>query len=156
MKTVESKKNSVMERLLSERKQVDAILDEKLLGYLGEGVIERKDCVILKALKASSRDPVLGADRDETWYESFENHIHIDPLSPEDTSALDRGLTFVNRLAQVLRTSDYPGPFRIILTYNLVQRMCTVRFHRIRPDQFWVDESELENFSDAGIMLLDI
>jgi len=152
--TIERRSNSIMARLLADRPPRQLPLNEELSRYLADGVVERSGCILLKAMKASARDPVLGPNDDETGYEHFVNHIHVDPQDSSDTSQLDLGLTYADRLAQVLQSSGYEGIFRIILSYNMEDRVCTIGFHRVRKGQSWLDD-DLEGYRHEGIMVTD-
>lgn len=154
MKAVELKSNSLMSKLLAQWPHRDLHLNERLSRYLAGGVVERNGFVLLKTEMDSAGNYSPPAHFDETGYECLVNHIHIDPKNPHDTSQLDQGFTFANRLAELLQGSGYQGPFRIILSYGLDDKVCTVRFHRMREGQSWLHES-LEAYKREAILVLD-
>jgi len=154
MKIFEPKLNSIMSELLAQRHHRDLHLNQRLSQYLTEGVVERRGFVLLKAEMNSAGAYNPRPHFDETGYECLVNHIHIDPKKPDDTSQLDQGLTYADRLAEVLQTSGYRGPFRIILSYGLEDKVCTVRFHRVREGQSWLSDN-LEGYKMEGILVID-
>lgn len=155
MRTIKRRTNSVMSRFLAERSRKGVPPDKRLSRHLTEGVVEREGFVLLKTEKDSAGGYNPDAHFDETGYECLVNHIHIDPKRPGDSSALDIGLAYADRLVGVLQTSGYPGRFRVVLSYDLEQKICTVRFHRVRQGQIYIDENALEDFKEEGVLVIN-
>lgn len=154
MKGIKRKSNSAMTRLLAKRRPQRVRLTKELLHYLKGGVVERKGCVLLKAMKSSSRNPVIRPGDDETGYECFENHIHIIPKGLRVTSPLDLAVGYADQLALMLQASRLRGPFRIIVGYEPKHRTSTVRFHRLRQGQVWLLE-DLESYKEEAVLTID-
>jgi len=113
-----------------------------LSNILNAGFVEEKGCVLLASEKRDS-----GSDRtatqDETGYECFVNHVHVE----------NRGeaLEFAQRLKTAL-TSLFPGDFVVIVAFD--GREATVRFHRLRAGQTWLNENP-EEYGEEGIAVID-
>ena len=136
------KTNQNMRRFLGELRENRLGLSPKLSSILNAGFVEEKGCVLLASEK---RD--CGSDRtathDETGYECFVNHVHVESLG--------EALEFAGRLKKTL-TSLFPGDFVVIVSFD--GREATVRFHRLRAGQTWLNEN-LEEYREEGIAVID-
>jgi hypothetical protein len=121
---------------------------------LSLGVIEKHGCVLLRALENTAGDFDPRAHFDRTGYECLVNHVHIDPRDFDDPNPLRGGLAYAQSLVDTLKRGPYQGPFRTILSMNLAQNICTVRFHRIRHGETWISD-DLESYLDEGILAID-
>lgn len=146
--------NTPMMRLLeAERPRRDEIPAD-LLHMLSLGVIEKYECVVLRALENTAGDFDPRAHFDRTGYECLVNHVHIDPRKANDPRPLQAGLAYADSLVDILKETSYQGPFRIILALNLPQDICTVRFHRVRPGESWISD-DLESYGDEGLLVIE-
>ena len=136
------KSNQNMRRFLRELKENRPALSPKLSSILNAGFVEEKGCVFLASEKRDS-----GSDRaaaqDETGYECFVNHVHVEGLG--------EALEFARRLKNAL-TSLFPGDFVVIVSFD--GREATIRFHRLRSGQTWLNEN-LEEYREEGIAVID-
>jgi hypothetical protein len=106
---------------------------------------------------------MLNSGNDETGIEAALSEINIErfldkPISQSELSRL--GLDFGFLLRKELMRSGIAGPFRVIVSshpadpYLNVRETCTVRFHRKREGQVWLDD-QLESYKTEAIAVLD-
>jgi hypothetical protein len=91
---------------------------------------------------------------DETGYESFVNHIHIEDHLPRNVSksiALASGISMANSLKTLLHQSFPNEEFEIIV--SLEGNHYVVRFHKKRKGQHWLQD-ELNNYREAALIVL--
>lgn len=109
------------------------------------------DCVVLRSEYERNKHLKVTDLPDRTGFECFINHFHI-PF--EDTrESLVHCLDYVAALECALSSTPLAGPFRVILAIS--DRDCTVRFHRIRPNENWIDEN-LEMYKSEALLVLDV
>lgn len=120
------------------------ILSPELSSVLSAGFVEEKGCVLL-ASHARDTDSALtrAATRDETGYECFINHVHVEGLG--------EALEFARRLNKAL-AATFAEDFVVIVSFD--GRQATVRFHRLRAGQTWLNEN-LEEYREEGIAVID-
>ncbi len=135
------KTNQNMRRFLGQLKTDGSALSSELSSVLAAGFVEETGCVLL-ASKARGF-AFARANEDETGYECFINHLHVEDLG----EALEFARLLHKALADV-----FGGSFVVIVAYD--GREATVRFHRLRADQTWLSEN-LEGYLDEGIAVLD-
>jgi hypothetical protein len=138
-------------------------IPEPLRRQTEEGFKEVDGCVVPtsftpSAIWTDNRPRVLNED-DETGFECFINKVHVDKLLPSTTtiSELARlGLDYAFHLKTALTTSNLAGDFEVVISVVAadptldVGATCSVRFHRIRAGQVWIDRN-LENYKDEAI-----
>jgi hypothetical protein len=136
------KTNQNMRRFLRELQDNRAVLSSELLRVLDDGFVEEQGCVLLAS---EARRSVFdrAATQDETGYECFINHVHVESLG--------EALEFGRRLNQTLAATFADG-FVVIVAFDGFK--ATVRFHRLRVDQRWLSE-DLEEYRGEGIAVLD-
>jgi hypothetical protein len=135
------KTNQNMRRFLGQLKTDTSALSPELSSILDAGFVEEKGCVLLAAkARGSAFDP---SNEDETGYECFINHLHVEDLG--------EALEFARRLQKALAHA-FTGSFVVVVAYD--GREATVRFHRLRADQTWLSEN-LEGYLDDGVAVLD-
>ncbi len=142
--------NAVMKRLLSNLGPL-AVIPDELADVLRAGLIERNGCALLRAFENSAGefDPVSHFDR--TGYECLVNHVHFD-ADGTSNSPLARALAYAERLQQVLCSAE-AGPYRMIVGASSDAGSCTVRFHRLRAGENWIDD-DLDSYGE-GITVID-
>lgn len=142
-----------------------SILMPSGLALIATGGFQETDgCIVLRSspgVFATRRTrEILG---DETGIEVALSKIHIEQFldKPVDFFELSRlGLDFGFLLRKELMTSGIVGPFRVIVSSQRadpalnVGDTCTVRFHRERAGQVWLDD-DLERYAGEGIAVLD-
>jgi hypothetical protein len=120
------------------------ILSPELSSVLSAGFVEEKGCVLL-ASQAHDTDSAFtrAATQDETGYECFINHVHVESLG--------EALEFARRLNKAL-AATFADDFVVIVSFD--GRDATVRFHRLRAGQTWLNEN-LEEYREEGIAVTD-
>jgi hypothetical protein len=136
------KTNKNMRRFLRELQINPSVLSPELANVLSAGFVEEKDCVLL-ASQARSCALDRAATQDETGYECFINHVHVESLG--------EALEFARRLKNALAAS-FAGNFVVIVSCD--DRTATVRFHRLRAGQTWLSDN-LEEYREEGIAVID-
>ena len=86
---------------------------------------------------------------DETGYECFVNHVHIDAYSPKP---LPLAMVFAEAVGKAWMISGSRNSVRVIVSCN--DTGCVVRCHVIRPHQFWLDEN-LEAYEHDAVWVND-
>lgn len=139
-------------------------IPNELVSIASSGFEERGGCVVLRAI------PVVDATRrfleetdNETGVEAALSEINIERFlgKPIDRSELSRlGLDFGFLMGKELMRSGFAGPFRVIVSTQQadpslsVGDTCTVRFHRKREGQIWLND-DLESYKSESVAILD-
>ncbi len=128
------------------------------------GFIEADGCVVSRSISGvDSTRRILASGDDETGIEAALSEVNIERFldEPVDPSELSRlGLDFGLFLRKELMRSGLAGPFRVIVSTQLadptlnMSGACTVRFHRKREGQVWLDDA-LENYKSEAVAVLD-
>ena len=139
------KTNPRMEALYDEIRQEHlddpSALPQKLIKLLDEGFVEENGCVFLARLKKEA--PVQRLDfPDETAYECFVNHVHLQDFLENGglppLELLGRAIAFARELLQRLSRLHGTKECRVIVGSDGTSS--TVRFHTVRPDEEWVSK----------------
>jgi hypothetical protein len=134
--------NQKMRGYLSHLQSEESALSPDLLSILALGFVEEKGCVLLASVARASvvaRD----AGEDDTGYECFINHLHVESLA--------EAVEFARRLKSALAERFSDG-FVVIVSFD--GQEATVRFHKNRVGQSWLDNN-LEGYVEEGIAVLD-
>lgn len=88
----------------------------------------------------------LATFQDRTGLECYVNKIHLEDFLEEGTTldgpSLARLAVRCSRLLASHPRKKFPGrPFRIIVSVD--GRVCTLRFHKIRPGELWLQDLHL-------------
>jgi hypothetical protein len=130
--------NQNMRRFLGALQTNHFALSPELSSVPNAGFVEEKDCVLLASeARNSAFDPA--ATRDDTGHECFINHVHVESLG--------EALEFARRLNKAL-AATFAGDFVVIVSFD--GSTATVRFHRLRVGQAWLNEN-LEEYREEGI-----
>jgi hypothetical protein len=84
------------------------------------------------------------ANQDDTGYECFINHLHVEGSA--------EALEFARRLKGAL-AERFTEPFLIIVSFD--GHEAAVRFHKYRHVQMWLNNN-LEAYVEEGIAVLDL
>ena len=140
-----------------------------LAAGLQSGFKEVDGCVVPGSFESDSiwstaRPPVRNQD-DETGFECSLSKIHIEDFVAEDLplSEVTRvGIAYALRLRDALLRSVLTGTFRIIVDAQLPSQdldvhgsVCTVRFHKVRPGQFWLDD-DLDAYKLNAVLVIGL
>jgi len=131
-----------MREYLSQVKTHESALSPALSSVLVAGFVEKEGCVLL-ASKAHNSGVARDAAQDDTGYECFINHLHVKNLA--------EALEFARRLKRAL-AERFTHVFVVIVSFD--GRDATVRFHKLRAGQAWLDKN-LEGYLQEGIAVLD-
>ena len=131
-----------MRGYLSHLQSDKSALSPELLSLLALGFVEEKGCVLL-ASEACASVVARDAGQDDTGYECFINHLHVESLA--------EAVELAGRLNSALAARFTDG-FVVIVSFD--GREATVRFHKNRVGQSWLD-SNLEGYFEEGIAVLD-
>ena len=119
-------------------------LSRELSSVLSAGFVEEKGCVLLATQARDTRPAFARATtEDETGYECFINHVHVERLG--------EALEFARRLSKAL-AATFAYDFVVIVSFD--GRQATVRFHRLRKGQTWLTDN-LEEYREEGIAVID-
>jgi hypothetical protein len=134
--------NQKMRGYLDQLQTHEFAVSPELASILASGIVEEKGCVLLAS---ETRDSAFdrAATQDETGYECFINHVHAESLG--------EALEFGRRLNKAL-AATFAGDFVVIVSFD--GRKATVRFHRLRAGQTWLNEN-LEEYREEGIAVID-
>jgi len=131
-----------MSRLLRDLQTHEIVLSPELSRVLAGGFVEERGCVLLASEAHNAAWTRVADTHDETGYECFINHLHIE--------SLQEALELARRLIEAL-AERFTGRFAVIVSFD--GREATVRFHRLRAGQAWLSDN-LEEYEE-GIAVLD-
>jgi hypothetical protein len=140
---------------------------DALVAFATSGFKVVEGCVVLasytgNSIWTSERTKIANVD-DETGFECSLSEIHIEDFFESDIGLEElarSGNDFAFQLGRALLESGIDGPFRTIVSARCadqsvrVKETCTVRFHKLRPGQVWLDEN-LEAYNEEAIAVLD-
>ena len=125
-----------------------SLLAEPLKRILGEGIAYRDGCLVLKTQLELTQLNARKRFQDETGYESFVNHIHLeDTIASADVCVLlEQALVFADELATLTSKAGIKEPLEYIVISD--ENDVNVRFHIRRPGQSWLAD-DLETYEEA-------
>jgi hypothetical protein len=144
-----------------------APVPESLINKVSEGFKEVDGCVVPSSFPSisiwsESRKRTDNVD-DETGFECSLNKVYLEDFADAGISLPELariGCAFAEHLRKALIGSPVSGTFRIIVDAQLpgaeleVGNVCSVRFHKIRPDQSWLAD-DLETYKENAIWVFD-
>lgn len=127
-------------------------LDPRLAALLDGGFEDHGGCVVLACFTDSARRTSVAAFGDETGFEAFVNHVHIEDelRGTMESDALRQAVLYARRLCHELTVAYPDDAFEIVVA---VSDSCTVRFHKVRSPQSWLAE-DIESYEEAVMTLL--
>ena len=132
---------------------VSARIPAKMLDEINRGFAEVRGVV-------AANGPIHKSSGEEFPRKNFNsaiNKIHVDDYLDELTPVKEmviNAIAYALKLQDALLASALDGPFRIIISGDSVGNSCTVRFHRLRPDQVWLAD-DLESYKEEALMSID-
>jgi hypothetical protein len=120
-----------------------------LSAVINEGFVTQGECSFLRGLWKHRGNAIPSMFPDETGYECFINHIHIDTHSAEP---LTLAMVFADKLGKAWVSSGSRSSLRVIVSCN--DTGCVVRCHLARPSQSWLDEN-LEAYEHEAVWVND-
>jgi hypothetical protein len=88
---------------------------------------------------------------DKTGLECFINHMHFPANTKQEMLEV---FGSVSTVSSTLEREVTYKKFRIIAGFDGSE--ATVRFHTVRPNEEWIDYSNLESFQDEGILVITV
>jgi hypothetical protein len=136
--------------------EVPVRLHPSLAAVVEPGFVRVNGPIVLKTLAQEAKAISVSDFPDETGYESFVNHVHIeDRVRRENGSTLALladGISLASSLRTLLHRS-FPGEeFEVIL--SLEGSHCTVRFHKKRMSEQWLRD-DLDSYLGEALMVLE-
>jgi hypothetical protein len=113
-------------------------LAQELRAILDGGLVYRDGCLLLKSRLELTEPYSRERFHDETGYESFANHVHLDDLPPSAGTCqlLAQALAFADALSVMETDAGISEPLEFIVAGD--ENGLTVRFHVCREGQFWL------------------
>jgi hypothetical protein len=144
--------NSRMEGLIRECNPRPRTLTGQLQKILGDGLTYDDGCLVLKS-QLRLAQPDRGEFQDETGYECFVNHIHLEDIlaSADRCILLEQALAFAEELAALRSRAGLSEPIEYIIIGD--EDEINVRFHISRPGQSWLVD-DLETYAEAVASIL--
>jgi hypothetical protein len=142
-----------MKEVLQRCKPGLSSLTAQLATIINEGLIYSEGCVLLKSQAKLTQPYDRQRFQDETGYECFVNHVHLDDILPftDICDLLGQALVFADELATLKLTTGISEKLQYIVAGD--QDEMNVRFHVIRPGQSWLVD-DLETYTEAVATIL--
>lgn len=134
---------------------------------VSEGFKEVGGCVVPRSFRTTSSWPEtrIRANNidDETGFECSLSKVHLEDFADAGVSLSELariGCAYAMYLRKALLDSPISGNFRIIVDAQLpdpeieVGNVCSVRFHKVRPDQTWLAD-DLESYKQNALWVFD-
>ena len=142
-------------------------MPDSLRAVATSGFKEVDGCVVSSSFTgtiiwSSARPRILNTD-DETGFECSLSKIHVEDYFETNIGAIElarTGVDFAFLLGTELLKTGIGGDFRIIVSMHVadhemnVKETCTVRYHKMREGQIWLDD-DLEAYKHEAIAALD-
>lgn len=143
--------NGKMETLLRSIRTLPGTLPAKL-AKIGNGRLMFADgCIFAQVLYQHRGNATLEAFPDETGYECFVNHIHLDDYADDIVEQLRLALTLMRRIKINWRGSKYSKlPAEFIVSAN--ETCCVLRFHVLRAGQNYLD-ADLDKYKSDAVLV---
>jgi hypothetical protein len=139
-----------------------------LVSQLTNGFKEVDGCVVPSSFESeqiwSDRRPRKDNHDDETGFECLLSKVYLEDFLSTDVplSELCRvGLAYGFYLRTAISESQVFGQFRFIVDAQLpgadgspATNACSVRFHRLRPNQNWLCD-DLESYKENALLVMD-
>ncbi|HWG45496.1 MAG TPA: hypothetical protein VN688_22220 [Gemmataceae bacterium] len=120
-----------------------------LSDLINAGFVTQGACSFLRGLCAHRGNAIPSMFPDETGYECFINHIHIDTHSAKP---LPLAMVFADKIGEAWVSLGSRNSLRVIVSCN--DTGSVVRCHVVRPHQSWLDEN-LEAYQDDAVWVND-
>jgi hypothetical protein len=126
-----------------------------LAALVEPGFVQVNGAIVLRALTQGARRISFSDFPDETGYESFVNHVHIeDYLAYEKASSsvmMANSISLAISLRKLLRQSFPEEQFDVIVSFQ--ENHYTVRFYKKRTGQRWLSDNLEDNQKEALMVL---
>ncbi len=127
-------------------------LASTLRDILDEGLIHSDGCILLNSQLRLIQPSARKQFEDETGYECFVNHLHLEDLltSTDHCVLLEQAFAFAQELARLTEKTRILNSLAYIISGD--DDEVNVRFHVIRAGQSWLAE-DLEVYGEAVAIL---
>jgi hypothetical protein len=136
--------------------EVPTQLHPVLEKLLEPGFVRLNDSILLRALTQEARAVSPTDFPDETGYESFVNHIHVEDYIPHEnqsaSSLMANSVSLASTLRKMLRQSFPDQAFEVIVSFQ--DNHYTVRFHKCRKGQQWLRDN-LDDYHEEALMVVE-
>jgi hypothetical protein len=143
------------------------VTPDSLIAWATAGFKEIDGCVVPASFSraiiwSSARPRILNTD-DETGFECSLSKIHVEDYFETDIGLVElarTGVDFGFLLGTELLKTGIGRNFRTIVSAHVadpdmnVKEACTVRYHKVREGQIWLDD-DLEAYKHEAIAALD-
>jgi hypothetical protein len=147
------KANQRMKALLHDVQGVSKPLPTALLGIGKAAFISEEGCYFLDALYHGRGNATLHSFPDETGYECFVNHLHLDDYAVGSANQVGLALTLMQNIKSQWRESKYSAlPLEFVVSVD--DSSCVLRFHVLRQGQRYLDE-DLEAYKEDAVLVSD-
>lgn len=140
--------------VVTDPERVSATIPSKMFDELNDGFEEVCGVVAAKG----RMNKINGKQQDDaTGLECLLNKIHIDDYVNESTPIKEMvqiAICYALKLKDALLSSALDGPFRIIISGDFPGHSCSVRFHKLRPNQVWLAD-DIESYKIEALMVID-
>lgn len=133
-------------------------LPARWLAWVDEGFVASESCVFFRAKQATFVPALLQIHHDRTGYECAINKVDLGdfidgerPMTPAASAAL--GVAAGRALASQLATFSR-DPFRVIVSVDLSDARCTLRFHVRRAGEEWL-APDLDGYANEALAVFD-
>ena len=137
-----------MRKLLENCLPGSGVLAGVLEEVLSEGLSYSDGCVLLKSQLRVAGLNIRARFEDETGYECFVNHIHLEDLVLTSDRCLlfEQALLFGNEVAGLKSKIGVLEPLEFIIIEDGAE--VSVRFHMVRMGQSWLSDN-IEGYREA-------
>jgi hypothetical protein len=142
------KQNERMNSIVNNAK-VSREIDKKLTALLGDGFEFINGCIFLKSLYKNQGHIKENDFIDKTGFECFINSFHVDDYVDKDF--ISQGHLFLHKLFK--KWNEYNGKPILKGILSETEYGANIKFHVVRENENWVDETNLNSFKE-GIMIL--
>jgi len=132
-------------------------LDPGLQAIVSRGLSEHDGCWLLTELFHPESSTPRSAFPDDTGYEAFINHVHLDDVIDVASGELSKhllkqGIAYAHALRELATPA---GAFRIVLSVEATEPLnLGVRILRRRPGEGWLS-NDLEQYREHAVLVID-
>ena len=127
-----------------------------LSALLADGFVTQEGFSFLRGLRQHNQSTIRALRlsetmyQDETGYECFVNHLHIDDYAESDSLPL--AMAFAGQVGSVWLSTASENTMRVIVSHN--DSGSVVRCHLVRPNQSWLAE-DLDSYEQDAVWFED-
>ncbi|SEI52191.1 hypothetical protein SAMN05216327_102202 [Dyadobacter sp. SG02] len=138
--------------LVNQMLTISNSIDDRLVELISGGFVVVDDCYILKSLYENNRHIKLREFEDKTGFECFVNSFHVDDYIEDDF--LIQSLLFTGLLFQEWKGLSTNAILEVIVSET--DFGMNVKFHAMRNGEVWANDSDLDEFEEALLVVRDL